>query len=228
MAKGERGDCKLSRSRLKRTGAGLLWQPPQPCKPAGHVNGGLLSSEIRHIPGPGQGHRVPPQSGARASPWHSWGQRFRGVCWCQLLMATLQLPLGSCRSAEDGLRSTAGLDRVSWEESGLLLGSSLSKVRTPTLSRGFLHSVESLNSRLQSHLATAQATPPEAPLLESKRLPPHRSCVRAFTSSPRVFLLKQNPAVDKKAASAGLGGSLSCHLVLRVAEGNAALGGAGD
>ena len=52
----------------------------------------------------------------------------------------------SFRSAEDGLRATAGLDRVSCEGSDLLLGRSLTKVRTSTLSPGFLQSIEILNS----------------------------------------------------------------------------------
>ena len=89
------GDCKLSRSPLKRTGVGLIWQPPHPRKPARQVDTGLLSSEIWHIPRPRQRDWGPSRSWARASPSHSCGQRFRVACWCQLLMATLQLPLGS-------------------------------------------------------------------------------------------------------------------------------------
>ena len=195
--KGERGDWKLSHSCLKRTaGFGLGWQPPHPCQPAGRVDGGLLSLEIWHVPRPRQGDWVPSQSWAR-------GQRFRVLCWCQLLRATLQLPLGSPTDLQNlqlgGGRASLGsrprqgeLSRVTlaaWEvpdqgkDIDPLPGSSPARREPRRLTR-------------QSHLvATVLPTQPEALRLE---IPPHLSWTRTFPSSPRVSLPNQNSAVDKK------------------------------
>ena len=143
------GDWKLSHSRFKRTplATPAALQTPRSCqqRTPEHQKFGMCQGQDKATGSLARAEQGPPRDTAVG----------RGSVLCVAVSCSWQpfsWPVGhpqTCttfRLLEDGLRSTAGLDRVSAEASHLLLGRSLTKVRTSTLSQAFLQSTETLNS----------------------------------------------------------------------------------